>query len=47
MSLKEYDDTVYSIEIKTIDNHYITKVDYEELSNYLKKYNINHVENVF
>ena len=47
MSLKEYDDTVYSIEIKTIDNHYITKVDYEELSSYLKKYNINHVENVF
>lgn len=47
MRLKECDNAVYIIEFQTMDNHYITKEDYEELNNYLKKYNINHVENVF
>lgn len=47
MALKECDNTAYSIEFQTIDNHYITKENYEELTQFLKKYNINHVENVF
>ncbi len=47
MDLKESDSSEYSIEFQTVDNHYITKEEYEELNDYLKKYNINHVEDVF
>ena len=47
MNMKVFNESTYYIEFNTIDNHYITKQDYEELNDYLKKYDINHTENVF
>ena len=47
MNLKVTNEVVYCIEFNTIDNHYITKEDYEEINEYIKKYGITHVENVF
>ena len=47
MNMKVFNESTYYIEFNTIDNHYITKQDYKELNDYLKKYDINHTENVF
>jgi len=45
MKLQNINKTIYFIEISTIDYHYITREDFNEINEYLKKLGITNIDN--